>query len=292
MALFPMILKGLGALASNLIGPLVGGDRAKSAAESSNKYNERMMREQMAAQKEFAQHGIRWKVEDAKAAGLHPLYALGSQPANYSPISVQDSVGPVMAETGQNIGRAVTASMDSFQRQMNQLQLKLLQSNIDANDAQAVLARSQAFRTLQDDNASHPIDIQGPGAGVEDEQQTEGIHILGQHTNKLAPSYIASERDDSIGANVNPMWSRYNIAPGVEIVLPGGIQGDAAEALESLGESKVLLWMTFQENKHRYGAKRAEWLMQRYGGDAWDDAKDWLDKNFNPFRSYRENFKR
>lgn len=46
-----------------------------------------LMREQLGYQKEFAQKGIRWKTEDAKQAGLHPLAALGTMGASYSPTS-------------------------------------------------------------------------------------------------------------------------------------------------------------------------------------------------------------
>lgn len=41
-------------------------------------------REQYWKDKEFAQHGVRWRVEDARKAGLHPLAALGISPAQGS----------------------------------------------------------------------------------------------------------------------------------------------------------------------------------------------------------------
>lgn len=56
-------------------------------------------------QREFAQHGIRWKVEDAKAAGLHPLAALGANTVSFSPVSVGSNFG----EMGQDIARAANA---------------------------------------------------------------------------------------------------------------------------------------------------------------------------------------
>lgn len=39
-------------------------------------------------QKEFATHGIRWKVADAKAAGIHPLAAMGANTHSPSPIHI------------------------------------------------------------------------------------------------------------------------------------------------------------------------------------------------------------
>ena len=39
-------------------------------------------------QRQFAKHGIRWKVQDAKAAGIHPLAALGVSPSQAAPTAV------------------------------------------------------------------------------------------------------------------------------------------------------------------------------------------------------------
>lgn len=73
----------------------------------------------IALQKEFAQHGVRWKIEDAKAAGIHPVAALGASGASYSPVSVGEptpprersssNIGDVLGSMGQNISRAVQA---------------------------------------------------------------------------------------------------------------------------------------------------------------------------------------
>lgn len=81
------ILSGIGGIASSLFG--------QSNADK-----------QMKMQKEFAKHGISWKVEDAKAAGLHPLAALGAQTHSFSPIQVGDS----WAQAGQDFGRAIDAT--------------------------------------------------------------------------------------------------------------------------------------------------------------------------------------
>lgn len=48
-------------------------------------------------QRQFAKMGIRWRVADAKAAGLHPLAALGSSGASGSPITVG------MPDSGQGV---------------------------------------------------------------------------------------------------------------------------------------------------------------------------------------------
>lgn len=78
-------------------------------------------------QREFAQQGIRWKVDDAKASGLHPLAALGAQVSSFSPISVgsssaalesSTSVAPKLdlSDMGQNLSRAEAAGSTAGER--------------------------------------------------------------------------------------------------------------------------------------------------------------------------------
>lgn len=63
-------------------------------------------------QKDFAQKGIRWKVADAKAAGVHPLYALGANTVSYSPVTAGGPDLSFLGEMGANIDRARMATSD------------------------------------------------------------------------------------------------------------------------------------------------------------------------------------
>lgn len=82
--------------------------------------NRKMAHEQMDAQREFAQMGIRWKVADAKAAGIHPLYALGAQGASYSPTIVAgdsySNTANALQSMGQSIDRAEAANKSQGDR--------------------------------------------------------------------------------------------------------------------------------------------------------------------------------
>lgn len=66
-------------------------------------------------QKQFAQNQIQWKVADAKAAGVHPLYALGAPTISFSPVG-DGGAGASLSELGQDLTRARMAGMDSRQR--------------------------------------------------------------------------------------------------------------------------------------------------------------------------------
>lgn len=89
---------------------LFGGHMADQAAKETNAAN-------LASQKEFAQSGIQWRVADAKAAGIHPLYALGAQTPTYTPTTiVGDNMGRALADSGQDISRAVNSTRNVDQK--------------------------------------------------------------------------------------------------------------------------------------------------------------------------------
>ena len=73
---------------------------------------------QMDMQKEFAQNGIKWKVQDAAEAGIHPLAALGAQTHAYNPVQV-GGMGDAVHAMGQNIDRAINATRDTDERQQS-----------------------------------------------------------------------------------------------------------------------------------------------------------------------------
>lgn len=99
-----------GPKAGEAIGGLLEGDSAKDHAMD-------MAAADANLQREFAQNGIRWRVEDAKAAGIHPLYALGAQTAAASPVFA-GTVPPAasMSDYGQDLSRSIYTTMTSGER--------------------------------------------------------------------------------------------------------------------------------------------------------------------------------
>lgn len=73
-------------------------------------------------QREFAQSGVRWKVADAQAAGLHPLAALGAQTSSFSNLTFNNVDRPFatgktdFGGMGQDIGRAIDAGSSQSER--------------------------------------------------------------------------------------------------------------------------------------------------------------------------------
>lgn len=102
---------------SRLLGSFI--DRAST--RDTNNMSKDLAQQNIALQREFAQKGIQWKVEDAKAAGIHPIYALGGSTHSFSPVSANfaspPSVASDMAAAGQDIGRAINSTRTEGQRQ-------------------------------------------------------------------------------------------------------------------------------------------------------------------------------
>lgn len=118
------------------VGSLVGSRNAAAQAQS-----------QMDMQREFAQNGIRWKVADAKAAGIHPLAALGAQTFSYNPVITGDTgVGEALAKMGQGVSRAVEAKQLQEERALNRA---LQVANIDKVKAETDYVRQQAEASKQ-----------------------------------------------------------------------------------------------------------------------------------------------
>lgn len=99
---------------------IIGGLFGKKSNDDAREQQERQFQENIKLQKEFAQNGIQWKAADAKAAGIHPLYALGAGTPSFSPVSsnftADTSMPNALAAAGQDIGRAVNATRSASQR--------------------------------------------------------------------------------------------------------------------------------------------------------------------------------
>lgn len=98
---------------ANVIGSVLNYDSAKRNRRS----QESMNNANIAANKEFAQNSIQWKVADAKKAGIHPLAALGSQGSYFSPSSVSGGdYGEGQAQAGivQGLGQMLATALDAI----------------------------------------------------------------------------------------------------------------------------------------------------------------------------------
>lgn len=149
---------------------LLGGFLNRNSAEKQAEANMAFAREQFEFQKSMAQNAVSWKVDDAKRAGIHPLYALGAPTISPSAVSVGDSgntshVGDAVSSMGQDIGRAVQATQtekereDGYAKTVKALTVQKLGLENDILASKAAVARSAANPPAQPfDPANVPTD--------------------------------------------------------------------------------------------------------------------------------------
>jgi len=149
------------AAGANLLGGIMGANSAKKAAK-----------QEYAHQKEFAQHGIRWKAEDAREAGISPLFAMGAPAVSYAPVSVGNT-NPMsgLAAAGQDISRAVDATssqserLDGFTKAAQALQLQRLGLENELLGSQIAKARQSPQPGLPSPGERYYVDGQ-PDSGL------------------------------------------------------------------------------------------------------------------------------
>lgn len=140
----------------------------------------------MAMQKEFAQMGIRWRTEDAVAAGIHPLAALGASGASYSPSPAHHlpdySKSDLYHNMGQSLSRAVSAGQTREERLAAQLRLKNM-------DLQNKLLESQITSITRPTNPALPSDwgLNIPGQGNSTNTLVEPVPMRRTHSIPGAP---------------------------------------------------------------------------------------------------------
>jgi len=130
---------------------LAGGLLGNKAQKDANKRAERQAQQNIALQREFAQNSIQWRTADAHKAGIHPAFALGSPPINFSPVvtghGATDSLARSLSGMGQDISRSQLARSGPRGRDalMNQ---KLNELGLERAGLQNELLRTQIKATI------------------------------------------------------------------------------------------------------------------------------------------------
>lgn len=144
-----------------------------------------------ALSREFAQHGIRWRVADAKAAGLHPLSVLGSNSPSYYPSQAVGDMGQAVSQAGQQVAQGVLAKA----------QLRVMNAQANYYDA-------LAFRALAPMSQA-PEQVGGIATQEEGTETTKSGQI------RVKPDEVtsASKANPGMTAGIHPFWQRANIGP-------------------------------------------------------------------------------
>lgn len=101
---------------------LIGGYLNSKATQKQNAAAAALADKNMQQQRDFAEHGLTWKINDAlkNADKVHPIYSLGASTPSYTPVSANFSadhgIGNAIGSAGQDIGRAINATATQGQR--------------------------------------------------------------------------------------------------------------------------------------------------------------------------------
>lgn len=208
---------------------------------SGRDYTGQLISQNAALQREFAQNGIRWKVEDAKAAGVHPLFALGAPTMSFNPAQVfpsdESSLSSRLSIAGQDISRAVDSTRTKSERIGSRMEALAL----ERGELQNELLRSQIARLNQQSGPPSPSVAslsRGSGTGLIEEKPLErsasfsgaphteagAVNDLGFARTRtgLAP-VPSSDVKQRIEDNLIPelMWSlRNNVLPNLGMGTP------------------------------------------------------------------------
>lgn len=167
MGFLSNIFKGATKLVSGLTGgdllgigaDLIGGKMSSDSVQSANSQNQ-------ALQYDLAKNGIRYRVADAKAAGLHPLFAMGAPAFNASPSHIADTgMAQAFSNIGQNLGRSINATRTADERAqaLMDLQLEGAQLDNDIKRSQIALNRASINPPMPVPDAVHAARSPAPG---------------------------------------------------------------------------------------------------------------------------------
>lgn len=226
---------------TEMLGNLFDNKKDRESAESQFVRNQQL-------QREFAQQGIRWRVEDAKAAGLHPLAALGASTTSFSPIVVDGggstvgrSVARGMSEMGQNLERSFHATRTDEERRAAEAEALSIAADNKAKADRAYtldMQRKELENTLL---ASQIMSLNSGGqvgpampSGAGDRPVRAGRAASPTGAVVVKPSEVTS-RDPSVSgreAGAHAAFRRYEYGHGNYVDLPGQA---LSESLEGLG---------------------------------------------------------
>lgn len=181
---------------------------------------------------------IQVRVNDARKAGLHPMYAMGASVSPSVPIiqGSRESSGPDLSAMGQTISQFVKPQMTAEEREVHNLNLEAQRASINRDNAQASYWASEAARN------------RSPGSGSTAPQPTaKGPPAPGLISGQPDQVVSRSPSDSSATAGKKPMWEAFEYSPGKFIDLPysGGQPGDM---LSEMGPMDLGTWATVARN--------------------------------------------
>jgi len=200
--------------ASGIIGAIgdgISGFLGQKQADSSNRQQLAIAQANMNMQREFAQNGIKWKVDDAMRSGVHPLFALGANTNSFSPVSIGSTQSDTSwaSRAGQNLGRAIQATSTEGERERQMASSLQLERGQLENE----LIRTQISRLKG--QIGPPMPSMGFAGGGLDGQGNAPVASAASGI-RLEPSSVVASQADAPGqeSGINPEYAYFRTPTG------------------------------------------------------------------------------
>lgn len=222
---------------TDMWGAVIGAAVSLYAANKASKDAKSYAASQSAQQRDFAQNSIAWRTEDAKRAGIHPLYALsGSAGQSYTPVPYVDQMAPALAQAGQKVGAAYAQhKQKDIQRASTTAQLAVMNSTARLNNAQAAQLEGQDPESI----------ATGAGTNVITTPDRVPENIVEVKPQEAIPSAATTK---AVTPYSNPFWDRHTVftnpLTGNDWYIFTPRADNPAEGLEGLGATAATLMGT------------------------------------------------
>lgn len=244
-----------------VIGGLLDNYFADERQEDSFAHAERQQARSDALQREFAQHGIRWRVEDARAAGVHPVFAMSGGGAAYAPstFTVGSESRSTFRDMGQDLSRAVAAQETADQRA---LRLAVLEGHRAASERD--FAHASYYRALERNLPRTPAapsfgsDVVTGAYGGAQSFPVKGVGAIESHplyadAVKLEPDVMASRsvmHGGETAGQDHPSMRQFVFPGGFKALLPATQGGGVPEEIDF-----TMIPLVIGANLERYGSR-------------------------------------
>lgn len=118
---------GIFSAITDVVGGFLGKSEAKKNRQATKAENDR--------QYDLARNSIKYRTEDAKNAGIHPLYAMGSptMSSSFATNSTDHSMSDAVKSGGRNLDRAISTT---YEKQLQAKNLENINADINLKNAQ------------------------------------------------------------------------------------------------------------------------------------------------------------
>lgn len=259
----PVIGGALIGAGANILGGLMG-----------RRSNREQVDRSVELQRDFAQHGVQWKVEDAKRAGLHPVYALGAATSGPTIPVMDDPLARSIQDAGQTLGKAASSGLTQDQKDAAARAGEVHLAQIRRLNSEAAMFDSITVKNYRDLNANpafpEPARELLPGQGNSGGNNS----VVVSQRDALLPGNVGvvevkpnpnisprSVTEQNVTAGANPYWDLVTYGKGqypFKILLPRSQEGPTESWYElSLLEKARVLAFNYKNNPDPRWAERA-----------------------------------